>query len=96
MFELVYVKLTILIFFDQICPKWEFPVENRKIALVPASMVFTYYIKLFRTGADGHNGILASLLLLVAETINLSLFFTFFTFQSRLFGIHIFFAFFRK
>ena len=29
----------------------------------------TYYIKLFRTGADKHNGILMSLLLLVAETI---------------------------
>ena len=32
-------------------------------------MVVTYYIKLFRTGADRHNGILMSLLLLVAETI---------------------------
>ena len=31
-------------------------------------MVFTYYIKLSRTGADRHNGILMSLLLLVAET----------------------------
>ena len=28
-----------------------------------------YYIKLFHTGADRHNGILMSLLLLVAETI---------------------------
>ena len=34
-----------------------------------ASMVVTYYIKLFRTGAERHNGILMSLLLLVAETI---------------------------
>ena len=32
-------------------------------------MVIAYYIKLFRTGADRHNGILMSLLLLVAETI---------------------------
>ena len=32
-------------------------------------MVVTYYIKLFHTGADRHNGILMSLLLLVAETI---------------------------
>ena len=32
-------------------------------------MVVTYYIKLFRTGADRHNSILMSLLLLVAETI---------------------------
>ena len=31
-------------------------------------MVVTYYTKLFRTGADRHNGILMSLLLLVAET----------------------------
>ena len=30
----------------------------------------TYYIKLFRAGADRHNGILMCLLLLVAETIN--------------------------
>ena len=30
-------------------------------------MVVTYYIKLFRTEADRHNGILMSLLLLVAE-----------------------------
>ena len=33
-------------------------------------MVGTYYIKLFRTGADRHNGILMSLLLLVTETIS--------------------------
>ena len=32
-------------------------------------MVVTYYIKLFRTGADRHNGILMSPLHLVAETI---------------------------
>ena len=32
-------------------------------------MVVTYYIKLFHAGADRHNGILMSLLLLVAETI---------------------------
>ena len=31
-------------------------------------MVFTYYIKFSRMGADRHNGILMSLLLLVAET----------------------------
>ena len=41
---------------------------NAKIALLRASMVVTYYIKLFRTGTDRHNGILMSLLLLVAET----------------------------
>ena len=32
-------------------------------------MVVTYFIKLFRKGADRHNGILIYLLLLVAETI---------------------------
>ena len=50
---------------DQICPKRVFQVENGKIALVRAPMVITYYVKLFRTGADRHN----SLDLLVAETI---------------------------
>ena len=46
-----------------------FLVENGKIALVRASMVVTYNIKLFRMGADRQNGILMSLILLVAETI---------------------------
>ena len=47
-----------------------FPVENGKFALVRASMVLTYYFKLFHTGADRHNGISISmsLLLLVAKT----------------------------
>ena len=43
---------------------------NAKITLLCASMVVTYYIKLFGMGADRHNGILMSLLLLVTETIN--------------------------
>ena len=47
--------------------KREFPVENRKIALVRSSMVVTYYIKLFRKGTNRYNGILMSLLLLVTE-----------------------------
>ena len=42
---------------------------NAKIAFLRASMVVTYFIKLSRMGADRHNGILMSLLLLVAETI---------------------------
>ena len=33
-------------------------------------MVATFYIKLFRTGADRCNGILMSLLLLVAKILN--------------------------
>ena len=56
--------------FYQICPKWEFPVKNGKIALERASVIVTFYIKLFRTGVDRNNGILMSLLLLVAETIS--------------------------
>ena len=36
-------------------------------------MVLTYYIKLFQMGADRHNGILMSLLLLVAETKNVNM-----------------------
>ena len=42
-----------------------------KITLLRAFMVVTYYIKLFWTGADRHNVISMSLLLLVAETINI-------------------------
>ena len=47
-----------------------FQVGNEKITFVGASMVVTYYIKLFRTGAERHNNILMSLLALVAETIS--------------------------
>ena len=54
----------------QISPKQEFPVENRKIALARASMVLTNYMKLFRRGADRHNGIVMSLLLLLSETVS--------------------------
>ena len=32
-------------------------------------MVVTYYVKLFRTGADRHNGILMPLLLLVPDIV---------------------------
>ena len=55
-------------FFDQICPKSKFPVENGIIALVRKSMVVTYYNKLFRMGTERHNNILMSFLLLVVET----------------------------
>ena len=40
---------------------------NAKITLLRASMLVTYYIKLFRTGTYRHNAILMFLLLLVAE-----------------------------
>ena len=52
---------------------------NAKIALLRASLVVTYYIKLFWMGADRHNGILMSLLLLVAGTIKLYAKYRFFT-----------------
>ena len=42
---------------------------NAKIPFLRARMVVTYYIKLFQMGDSRHNGILMSLLLLVAETI---------------------------
>ena len=42
---------------------------NAKIALLRASMVVKYYIKVFWTEADRLNGILMSLHLLVVETI---------------------------
>ena len=65
----LWVSLNWQFFSDQNFPKTELPFENGKIALVHASMVVTYYIKLFRTRAERHNGILMSLLLLVAKTI---------------------------
>ena len=54
--------------------KIAFPNWNVKITLLHASIVVIYYIKLFQTGADRHNGNLMSLLLLVAET-NINFFF---------------------
>ena len=50
------LKLSILIFWIKFANKRAFPVGNEKIALARASMVVTCYIKLFRTGADRHNG----------------------------------------
>ena len=49
--------------------KWVLQTETQKSHFFRASMVVTYYIKLFRTRADRHNGILMSLFPLVAETI---------------------------
>ena len=53
----------------QICSKRVFLVENGKIAIARASMVITYYVKFFRTGADRHSSILMPLLLLVPDTV---------------------------
>ena len=43
--------------------------RNRN-ALLQVSMVVTYFIKLFRTGADRRKGIVMSFLLHVTEIIN--------------------------
>ena len=64
------LKQTILIFFFFFLTTFaqkKFLVENGKIALARASVVVTYYIKIFRTRADRHNGVLMSLLHLFAE-----------------------------
>ena len=66
-FVVFFVLFCFVFLFYLICPKRVFPVENRKIAR--SSMVVTYYIKLSHKGADRHNSILMSLLLLVAETM---------------------------
>ena len=58
--------LTVLIFFWPNLPKNGISSRSGKIALVRASMVVTYYIKLFRRGVEKHR-ILMSLLLLVVE-----------------------------
>ena len=61
------LNLTILIFSTKFAQKGNFRSKTEKIALV-----VTYYIKLFRRGANRHNGILMFLLLLVVETKNKS------------------------
>ena len=45
--------------------------KQKDRTFVCVQMIVTYYIKLFRTGAERHNGILMFLLLLIAETITL-------------------------
>ena len=52
-------------------PKKLFEVENRKIALLRASMVITNYIKFSRAEAHRHNSVLICLLILVGETIRI-------------------------
>ena len=56
-------KLISLIFLNKICPKRDFLVEKRKIALVRAC-----YLLIFPRGAGRRNGI-SMCLLLVTETI---------------------------
>ena len=57
------------IFLLRVLRGWRKLTNAKRFALWRAPMVITYNIKLFRTGADKRNGILMSLLLLVAETI---------------------------
>ena len=54
-------KLTILDFLTKFAQKGLFLVKNGKITLVCASMIVTYYIKLFGMEVDRHSGILMSL-----------------------------------
>ena len=61
-------KTVCCIRFVMIC-KIDFTNWNAEIALSREFMVVTYYIKFFQMGADRHNDILMSLLLLVGETI---------------------------
>ena len=56
-------ELTIMFF----CTK--FTRARKKIARLRASVVATYYIKLFRAGTGRHNVVFMSIVLLVAETI---------------------------
>ena len=65
-----HLKLTILIFYTNFAQKGYFLVKNGKIVFLRAPMVVTYYIELFRTWTERRNGILMSILLLVAETVN--------------------------
>ena len=65
-------KPTIWIVWTKFAQKGYFWSKTKNLHFrVRTSMVVTYYIKLFRTGAERHNSILMSLLLLVTETINL-------------------------
>ena len=59
------LKLTIMIFWDKFSQKGYFQSKIKKIALLRASTVVTYYIKLFCTAAKKHNNILISLILLI-------------------------------
>ena len=84
MFEIFeYPTLAVVYFTDQngipkvvycircaIFCKISFTKLKAKIALLRASMVVTYYIILFQMEPDRRNGILMSLLFLVAETIS--------------------------
>ena len=57
---------------------------NAKIALLRASMFVTYYLKLFRMGDNRHNGILMSLLFLVADTIKDCAMSTIYTLEDKI------------
>ena len=59
------LKLTIMIFWDKFSQKGYFQSKIKKIALLRASVVVTYYIRLFCTAIKKHNNILISLIFLV-------------------------------
>ena len=68
-------KITYCIRCMMVC-KTGFTNWNAKITLLRASMVVTYYIKLFQMETDRHNGILMSLLLFAGTIRTTSVIFT--------------------
>ena len=67
--------------------KIDFTNWNPKIAILRASIVVTYYIKLFRTGTNRHISILMSLLLLSSHrnnNKNLTLYYHTFNIQCKI------------
>ena len=66
-------KLTIFAFWTKCAQKRYLRSKKRKIAISSASMVITYHSKLFRSGANRHNRIFMSLLLLVSKTIMITI-----------------------
>ena len=63
------LKMTVLIFWTKFAQKGYFWSKTEKLHFLRASMVVTYYIKLFYMGADRQNDIFISFLLLVTEKI---------------------------
>ena len=73
----------------QVCDDRKIGFRNwsAKIAVLWASVVVTYYIKLFRTGPNRQNGILMSLLFFVEEAIKI--FWLFDKFLSNCFSMFL-------
>ena len=63
------LKLTILIFWTKFLKKCISGMKQKNHSFASVYSRYLYYIKLFRMGANRHNSILMSLLLLITETI---------------------------